>query len=282
MDYSLYTEYLRENPWIIIVGVGGTGAFVAEQVCRLLTGSQGSITLVDHDRVEPHNLMRQSFYAPDIGRFKSEAMAERLARQFDRPIQYSTGWFEKINRWHIGPTGGYPIIIGCVDNAEARAQIEKTAKEWRGAWVVDAGNGKDWGQILIGNCWTPNALRCTFEHDRCHRIPGPSQQRPDLLTTVPEEPPDIDCAAAMDLLDQDPTINHTMASLTTHTVRRMLAGTCNYMGLNIDLGQGTVFPTALNPTNVARVYQVKEDSLFGHEVENGRCKNCGDYIRGWN
>ena len=281
MEYTLNTAHLRENPWIVIVGVGGTGAFVAEQVCRLMIGNQGHITLIDHDRVEPHNLLRQAFYAEDVGRHKSEAVAERLARQFDRPIQYSTGRIENVNRWSMGGGIGNPILVGCVDNAEARREMDSVAQHWRGCWIVDSGNGRDWGQVLVGNSWGPESMRCTFEDSYCNRVPAPVEQRPDLLTTVPDEPPDIDCAAAMDLLDQDPTINQTMASLTTHTVRRILAGTCNYMGLNVDLQQGTVFPNALNPQNVARVYAIDEKSLQGHDIKNGRCRNCGGYVRAW-
>ena len=40
---------------------------------------KATIVLVDHDRVEPHNLLRQNFYPEDVGRFKSQALADRLA-----------------------------------------------------------------------------------------------------------------------------------------------------------------------------------------------------------
>ena len=46
-----------------MVGTGGTGGFVAEGLCRLFQGREATIVLVDHDRVEPHNLLRQNFYA---------------------------------------------------------------------------------------------------------------------------------------------------------------------------------------------------------------------------
>ena len=46
-----------------------------------------------------------------------------------------------------------------------------------------------------------------FDGETCYLLPAPTLQRPDLLTTVPTTPPDVDCAAALDLTDQDPTIN---------------------------------------------------------------------------
>ena len=63
MPYYLTNEFLLDNPWITVVGCGGTGGFVAEGLCRLFQGRDATIVLVDHDRVEPHNLLRQNFYA---------------------------------------------------------------------------------------------------------------------------------------------------------------------------------------------------------------------------
>ena len=82
--YHLDNESLRNNPWITIVGAGGTGGFVAEGICRLFQGRDASIVLVDHDRVEPHNLLRQNFYENDVGKFKSQVLAERLSAAFGR------------------------------------------------------------------------------------------------------------------------------------------------------------------------------------------------------
>ena len=48
----------------------------------------------------------------------------------------------------------------------------------------------------------------------------------------------MDCAAALDLTDQDPTINQMMASLVLQVVRRMVAGTCPFMALYLDMDLG--------------------------------------------
>ena len=73
------------------------------------------------------------------------------------------------------------------------------------------------------------------------------------MTTVQTTPPDVDCAAALDLTDQDPTINQMMASLVLMVVRRMVAGACPFMGLYLDMEQGTVTPTYVTPEAVKRV-----------------------------
>ena len=84
-------------------------------------------------------------------------------------------------------------------------------------------------------------------------------QRPDLLTAVSTTPPDVDCAAALDLTDQDPTINQMMASLVLQVVRRMVAGTCPFMGLYLDIEQGAVTPTYATPETVEGV--ARSDAL---------------------
>ena len=95
MPYYLDNAFLLDNPWITVVGTGGTGGFVAEGLCRLFQGREATIVLVDHDRVEPHNLLRQNFYAEDVGKFKSQALADRLARAYRRPVGYSVYAFRE-------------------------------------------------------------------------------------------------------------------------------------------------------------------------------------------
>ena len=38
MPYYLDNTFLLDNPWITVVGCGGTGGFVAEGLCRLFQG----------------------------------------------------------------------------------------------------------------------------------------------------------------------------------------------------------------------------------------------------
>ena len=248
----------------MIVGAGGTGGFLAEAVCRLLTGRNDTIILVDHDIVEPHNLLRQNFTRGDLGKLKSRALAERLSHQFDRPVGYIPEPFRaehaafKFRRGlsdDSGRNGRPDLIIGCVDNADARREIGATLDDRTPAvpWIMDTGNGRNWGQILICNTPAGRSFGDAFAPGVCYRLPAPTVQRPDLLTFVPEEPPDTDCAAAMDLTDQDPTINQMMAASAAQVVRRMLAGTCPFMALYIEMEVGSIQPTYATPDNVNRI-----------------------------
>ena len=260
MPYYLDNAFLLDDPWITVVGFGGTGGFVAEGLCRLFQGREATIVLVDHDRVEPHNLLRQNFYAEDVGRFKSQALADRLARAYRRPVGYSVYPFREENsrpnehRYPGLPAYGDSLIIGCADNAAARRAMAECLPGDPRRWLIDAGNDTNWGQVLVGNAPEPVTLHePPFTGETCHLAPAPTVQRPDLLTAVSTRPPDVDCAAALDLTDQDPTINQMMASLVLQVVRRMVAGSCPFMGLYLDMEQGTVTPSYVTPEAVARV-----------------------------
>lgn len=274
MNYKIITGNEHRNQTIVIVGVGGTGGFLAEALCRLTTGRQDTIVLCDHDVVEPHNLLRQNFIRPDVGRFKSQALAERLANSYDRPVGYSVEPFSISWLRNLQPgrhfQNGLPadLIIGCVDNGPARAAIAQAVSEsprYRKPWVIDTGNGQNWGQILIGDTADPEQLRQSFSHGHCHHLPLPTVQRPDLLTYTLDEPPDVDCAAALDLTDQDPTINQTMAALTVQVIRRLLSGSCPWASLYINMDLGTVAPTYATPENVSQMTGVPVDELIQPE-----------------
>ena len=157
MPYYLDNAFLLDNPWITVVGCGGTGGFVAEGLCRLFQGREATIVLVDHDRVEPHNLLRQNFYADDVGRFKSQALADRLARAYRRPVGYSVYPFRDEDSRPNGhrypglPAYGDSLIIGCADNAAARRAMAECLPGDPCRWLIDAGNDTNWGQVLVGN-----------------------------------------------------------------------------------------------------------------------------------
>ena len=259
MAYYLDNAFLMNNPWITVVGCGGTGGFVAEGLCRLFQGRDATIVLVDHDRVEPHNLLRQNFYPGDVGGFKSQVLAHRLARDYGRPVGYSVYPFREDDESSNGY--GYPglidigesLVIGCADNAAARRAMAECLPGHPARWLIDAGNDTNWGQVLVGNVsgrvdWEEPP----FEGETCYLAPAPTLQRPDLLTAVSSRPPDVDCAAALDLTDQDPTINQMMASLVLQVVRRMVAGTCPFTALYLDMDLGTVTPTYITTEAVER------------------------------
>ncbi len=179
MPYYLDNAFLLDNPWITVVGCGGTGSFVAEGLCRLFQGREATIVLVDHDRVEPHNLLRQNFYHEDVGRFKSQALADRLARAFKSPVGYSVYAFREDSRPGEGrypglPSYGNSLLIGCADNAAARRAMAESLPGDPRRWLIDAGNDTNWGQVLVGNVSDRDfGDEPAFVGQTCYLLPAP-------------------------------------------------------------------------------------------------------------
>lgn len=234
---------------VTIVGCGGTGGFAAEGICRLLP-EQAHLLLVDHDRVEERNLTRQCFVNEDLGEFKSEALARKLSRNFNRAVAYST---LPVSMLDLAVPG---LVIGCVDNGLARGDIAQKAHKAMhpyygfNSWWVDAGNGDDYGQILIGNTDTLSA--CLPEGDVYRGLPLPTLQRPDLLNQVPRG---RDCAAIAE--EQGPTINFAMAALLVVVVHRIIDGTCPWVQLYLDLKVGNLTAVEATPASVKSILRIK-------------------------
>ncbi|MBA7632615.1 hypothetical protein ES703_40164 [subsurface metagenome] len=253
---------------ILVVGCGGTGSFVAEGLCRLLINSDIPLILVDPDRVEPHNLVRQQFFSGDVGKFKSQALAERLSRQYGRVIAYSVYPYmhDLVHKdWGGGlhTMAAQGLIIGCVDNAAARREIAETLRF--GNWWLDAGNGYSSGQVLIGNTNRMSELEGCFNKDNeeVYALPHPSIQLPSLLAPPTRQAgANRDCAEAVIDEEQSPVINQVMAVLVLEFVHRFLQGRLSWMGAYLDMEAGTLQTVPAEPKIVARMLGVKVDTLL--------------------
>src|SRR5947209_7762575 len=135
-DVNRVVRYDREAT-IVLVGCGGTGGFLAEAVCRLLIGRSAQVFVVDPDRVEPHNLLRQAFDRGDVGRFKAEVLAERLSRRFGREIAYAVLPYNRDLHGQVFREGSsrLNLLIGCVDNAAARRALADTLSQQGHAYL---------------------------------------------------------------------------------------------------------------------------------------------------
>ena len=268
MSYRVSMHQIPATSGIVVVGCGGTGGFVAEGLCRLLRKSEKTLLLIDHDRVEPHNLRRQNFFEGDVGKFKSQALAERLARLYGRQIAYCVYPYDKDLMGEVFGGGMYSragqgIIIGCVDNAAARRAIAQSI-DW-GCWWIDSGNGRDSGQVLIGNATKTDHLEGGFDKRKqiVRRLPAPSLQLPSLLAPT-IEPERGDCAQAVEDEDQSPVVNQAMAALVLQFVHRLLREQLTWMGAYLDLGAGTLRAVPAAPETVARMCGVRVDTLISN------------------
>ena len=206
----------------------------------------------------------------------SAQLAERLARRYGREVGYAVAPYDR--ELHASVFGGAPsalnLVVGAVDIAAARRAMAATldAQGWYGAygqvpgcvWLLDCGNGRNSGQVLLGNAARPEALRGAFAvgEGRCVALPAPGLQRPDLLVSPPEpQPQTLDCAEAVARAEQGATINQVAAALAASVVERLLAGTCGWMSAYFDLDDGALRCVPAEPATVAALAGLRRDAV---------------------
>lgn len=257
--YKLYNDFVQRRYNVVVVGCGGTGGFVAEGLCRILP-TKATLVLVDHDVVEEPNLRRQNFYRTELRMYKSEALARRLSVRFNRPIAYSTLPLSQVS-------SSFDLIIGCVDNGLARAQIVDKSD---GAFWIDAGNSYNYGQVAIGNTKHLHYLEQSFDPDKgiCFYLPYPHIQMPELLRTISPDPSPPPCEQPNDMPSQSPVINQAIATLVLEFVFRLLQGQLTWMRCYIDLQVGTLTTVPIEPKTVSGIVGMNESKLMKRNMSN--------------
>lgn len=120
-----------------IAGLGGLGSNIAISLAR---AGVGELFLVDFDRVDLSNLNRQQYEIADIGRFKTDALAEKLARI--NPyinIKRETVRVTENNAARL--FGGYTVLCEAFDRAENKAMLVSTVLEHCSDTVIISGSG---------------------------------------------------------------------------------------------------------------------------------------------
>ena len=261
MAYRLAEKFSAYFNRIALVGCGGTGGFAAEGICRLLNKSPGSqLILIDGDIVEERNFHNQNFYREDLGRFKSQVLAERLSRGHHISVDYSIYPLQKKKMTsEPSPLMQCALVVGCVDNALARAAI--TSHISIDQWWLDAGNGTEYGQLLVGNADLDDLLDA-FDQEKglCHALPLPTLVKPELLVSPPIQPN----SSAQDLTacERGPTVNQWMATLVVEALRKLLEGRLDWWQCFFDLESMSICTVPSSPEAVAQVLHISEDKLL--------------------
>ena len=217
-----YTILLPPTPIvrILLVGVGGTGSWLALSLGRLAyharqKGISFHLTFVDPDRIEMRNTGRQVYCLSEMGLKKAETMAWRLNLALGLDITAISAPFTlAIGRTWYTPQApeGSQLIVGAVDNHWARRVMAEFVTEMRGrVWWLDGGNAKSNGQILIGNL----AEKKQFQVDEmglCRGLPLPSLQEPGLLEPDPTPQP-LACAEMAEREEQSLLVNAQVAAI---------------------------------------------------------------------
>lgn len=222
---------------VIVIGCGGTGSQVISNLARVNIGLLGLghpglvVTAYDGDKVDNLNIGRQLFLESEIGMYKSYALINRMNAYFGLNWKCIEEDFKKTTNVDTGN-----IYFVCVDSGKARLEVykylkymsKKKKKKMRFVnnshfydfmYVIDIGNGKDFGQIMLSD----------FSKD----LPAITDVHPDIDRFDDDEP---SCSLAQSLNKQNLFINSIMGTLATNLLWIMITtGKVDRKNIYVDL-----------------------------------------------
>jgi len=143
---------------VVIAGAGGLGSPVA---VYLTAAGVGTISIIDHDKVELSNLNRQILHwDKDVGRDKVESAREKLS-SLNRNVRIETVK-ETITEANVSRlVAGCDVIIDAMDNLPTRFVLNRAAVENRIPFVHGAVYGLE-GRIMTVLPGRSACLRCVY------------------------------------------------------------------------------------------------------------------------
>jgi adenylyltransferase/sulfurtransferase len=122
---------------VLVVGAGAIGNEVVKNLAMV---GIGKISIVDMDSIENSNLARCVFFREEHnGKAKSEVLA--LEAQSINPDVTISAYVMPVQRLGIGFLREFDIIIGALDNREARAWVNQACRKIGKVWIDAAIEG---------------------------------------------------------------------------------------------------------------------------------------------
>ena len=131
---------ILQNAHVLVVGLGGVGAYAAEMVAR---AGVGRMTIADADTVGESNINRQLLALHStIGRHKSEVMAERLHDiNPDIELHVVTDYIRDEKTYELLDAAHYDYVIDCIDTLSPKVNLIAGALERNIPLVSSMGAG---------------------------------------------------------------------------------------------------------------------------------------------
>jgi molybdopterin-synthase adenylyltransferase len=146
---------LRLIPWwrqdrlqsahILVVGAGALGNEVLKNLALL---GVGHITVIDLDTIEASNLSRSVLFRPGDGGQPKAAVAARRAREINPDVAIAALHGDVITDLGLGTFADADVVIGCLDNREARLWVNRQCWKVGTPWV-DAGIQEIQGVVKV-------------------------------------------------------------------------------------------------------------------------------------
>ena len=146
-------ERLRDAR-VLVVGLGGVGAYAAEMLCR---AGVGHLTLVDADTVQPTNLNRQlPALHSTLGRSKAEVLAERF-RDINPEVELNVlpVLLKDEQIPELLDTNRFDFVVDAIDTLAPKCHLIAEALRRRLKIVSSMGAGakSDITQIRFADIW---------------------------------------------------------------------------------------------------------------------------------
>ena len=144
---------------VAVCGAGALGGNLAESLAR---SGLRRLTVIDHDRVEPHNLPTQPYVLDDVGVPKADVLADALYRAVEADVTPHVATLDALNVDAL--LEGHDLVIDGFDNHAAR----KAVAEWRartGADVLHAGLADGFAEVLWNEVYRVPSAR---QEDVCN------------------------------------------------------------------------------------------------------------------
>lgn len=143
---------------MLVVGAGAIGNEVLKNLALL---GVGNVMIFDRDTIEMSNLSRSILYrASDNGMPKAETAA-RAVREINPNVKAAWRNGDIILDLGLGTLRRVDVVIGCLDNREARLHINRACWKVGRPWV-DAGIGQLNGQARVFRPGHGACYECSF------------------------------------------------------------------------------------------------------------------------
>ncbi len=139
---------------VLVVGLGGVGAYAAEMLCR---AGVGHLTIVDADTVQPTNLNRQlPALHSTLGRPKAEVLAERF-RDINPDVQLTvvSAFLKDEAIPQLLDAASYDFVVDAIDTLAPKCHLIAEAMKRRLHIVSSMGAGakSDITQVRFADLW---------------------------------------------------------------------------------------------------------------------------------
>ncbi len=243
-------EWLNEKINIVLVGCGGTGSEMVDELFRIhsllvaLGGDGLHLTAYDNDSVSIANIGRQRFWPCDIGFNKAEVLITRVNSFGNTDWEYVPKAFSIDDA-----SSSFDILITCVDRPEVRAEVGNKAialnrgetsdrfrvKPTISFWL-DCGNDAFSGNVILGHFCSAEAIV---------KVPNVFDLYPMLAAMKGGDEPSCSTVAALE--KQDYGINRSVAREAANLIWQFLRhGVLSHHGSYVDIKLGTVVPLAID------------------------------------